>query len=205
MNVAKEQGLIAPGVPGQGGRWADFGSGTGIFTLALSNLIGPEGEIFSLDINKAALATQERMFRRVEVHARVHYLVADFTRPLDLLPLDGIVMANSLHFVWDKDPVLRLVKSYLRLGGGLIVVEYNAITGNRWVPYPIDLPSFQELALRVGFTEARLLTRISSSFLGEMYSCLCRHPQLPDPGVPLPRHRREMVQRYGGWARRAGG
>ena len=72
------------------------------------------------------------------VHATIHYLVADFTRPLDLPPLDGIVMANSLHFTADKGPVLEQVRSYLVPGGRLIVVEYNASQGNRWAYYPAD-------------------------------------------------------------------
>ncbi|MCL4369073.1 MAG: class I SAM-dependent methyltransferase [Actinobacteria bacterium] len=171
--VDKEQRLISRGISEKGGRWADFGSGTGIFTLALSNLIGPDGEIYSLDRDGTALARQEAMFSRVASKARVHFLLGNFTRPLELPPLDGIVMANSLHFVEKKEPVLGLVKSYLKPEGRLIVVEYNTSSGNCWVPYPIDFASYARLALRVGFAEARLLDRIPSSFLKEMYSCLC--------------------------------
>lgn len=117
MNVAKEQGLINPGIPRRDGCWADFGSGTGIFTLALSNLIGPEGRIYSVDKDRAALSAQERMFRRIPQHATLEFLEADFTKPLPLPPLDGVLMANSLHFVETKEPVLGLVMSYLKGGG----------------------------------------------------------------------------------------
>ncbi len=173
MNVAKEQGLISPGIPKRGGCWADLGSGTGIFTLALSNLIGPEGRIYSVDKDRAALSAQEEMFRRIAQHATLEFLGADFTEPLPLPPLDGVLMANSLHFIETKDLVLELVMSYLRRGGRLIIVEYNTNSGNPWVPYPMDLPSCKRLAERLGFADCRTLATIPSSFLGEMYSLLC--------------------------------
>ena len=173
MNVAKEQGLISRGIPRRGGCWADFGSGTGIFTLALSNLIGPEGRIYSVDKDRAALSAQERMFGRFPQHATLEFLGADFTKPLPLPPLDGALMANSLHFIETKDPVLGLVMSYLKRGGRLIIVEYNTNSGNPWVPYPMDSPSCKLLAEGLGFADCRTLATIPSRFLGEMYSFLC--------------------------------
>ena len=46
------------GIPGQGGTWADFGSGTGAFTLALADLIGPQGSIYSVDKDRGSLREQ---------------------------------------------------------------------------------------------------------------------------------------------------
>ncbi len=102
----------------------------------------------------------------------VHYLAADFSRKLDLPPLDGIVMANSLHYQRDKDAVLQLVRGYLRPGGRLLLVEYNADRGNPWVPYPLSYSTWEVVARRNGFAETRLLARVPSRFLNEMYSAL---------------------------------
>jgi precorrin-6B methylase 2 len=38
-----------------GGTWADLGSGGGAFTLALADLIGPQGVIYSMDRDRYAL------------------------------------------------------------------------------------------------------------------------------------------------------
>src|SRR5438477_13039401 len=90
--------LLHGGIPNLGGVWADLGSGTGAFTLALADLIGPEGEIYSVDTDRRALQEQERAMRARFPTTTVHYIVADFTRPLDLPTLTGVVMANSLHY-----------------------------------------------------------------------------------------------------------
>ena len=172
MNHKDHVYLLQKGVPGQGGIWADLGSGTGAFTLALANLVGPTGQIYSVDRDKAALREQERAMRASFPATTVHYITGDFTRRLDLPLLDGIVMANSLHFVSQKDPLLQLVRSYLRPGGRLILVEYNTDRGNMWVPYPLSYSTWETLARQNGFAQTQLLATVPSRFFGEMYSAL---------------------------------
>ena len=120
MNHNDHVYLLRKGIPAPGGVWADFGSGAGAFTLALADLIGPTGHIYSVDKNGSALREQERAMRSRFPNTTVHYLSADFTLRLDIEPLDGIVMANSLHYVRKKDPVLQLIRSYLKPAGRLL-------------------------------------------------------------------------------------
>src|SRR5690348_8127433 len=164
--------LLRDGIAGPGGVWADLGSGTGAFTLALADLIGPTGEIYSVDKDRGALKEQERAMRARFPAVTVHYLAADFSRKLELPSLDGVVMANSLHYQRDKDAVLQLVRGYLRPGGRLLLVEYNADRGNPWVPYPLSYNTWEAVARRNGFAETKLLARVPSRFLNEMYSAL---------------------------------
>jgi ubiquinone/menaquinone biosynthesis C-methylase UbiE len=164
--------LLSGGVPAKGGTWADLGSGTGAFTLALGELIGPEGAIYSVDQDRNALAEQERAFKEHFPKVAVHWMAADFTKPLNLPALDGIVMANSLHFHRDKDKVLKLVKGYLKPGGRLLLVEYNVDNGNMWVPHPLSFGTWEDVARRNGFKETRLLDRQPSRFLKEMFSAV---------------------------------
>ncbi len=172
MNHKDHVYLLQKGIPGQGGIWADLGSGSGAFTLALADLIGPTGHIYSVDKDRGALREQERAMRASFPAATVHYITGDFTQRLDLPLLDGIVMANSLHYVRQKDPLLQLIRSYLRPHGRLILVEYNADRGNMWVPYPLSYNTWQKLASQNGFTQTQLLAEVPSRFFGEIYSSL---------------------------------
>ena len=103
MQHADHVNLIRGGVTDPGGVWADFGSGSGAFTLALAELVGPSGEIYSIDRQRGSLDRQAAAMRSSFPAVRVHYLAADFTQTLDLPALDGALMANSLHFMRDKE------------------------------------------------------------------------------------------------------
>jgi len=108
--------------------------------------------------------------------AELRVQAADFTRRIELADLDGIVMANSLHFVEDKTRVLALVRSYLKPGGRLILVEYDSDRGNAWVPHPLSFEAWRELASEAGFVESRKLATVPSRFLRQIYSALSLVP-----------------------------
>lgn len=164
--------LLREGIPVIGGLWADLGSGTGAFTLALADLLGPESTIYSVDVDRRALKEQEHIMLSRFPNMTINYMAADYTGPLDLPPLDGIVMANSLHFQRDKSTVLRRLHSYLEPGGRLVLVEYNADRGNPWVPFPISYSTWEKLASAHGFRSTRLLATVPSRFLREIYSAV---------------------------------
>jgi len=172
MNDEDRVKLLRGGVLEPGGVWADLGSGTGAFTLALADLVGPTAEIYSVDKDKGSLAEQERVARAQFPNMAFHYQAADFTRRLDLPPLDGVMMANALHFQRRKEDVVQLVRGYLRSGGRLILVEYNIDRGNPWVPYPIPYKAWEGLAERIGFMGTRLLATVPSRFQREIYSAV---------------------------------
>jgi precorrin-6B methylase 2 len=172
MNHTDHVALLRGGIDQPGGIWADFGSGTGAFTLALADLIGPAGVIYSIERDRFALAQQERSMLERFPNTIVHTRVADFTQPIDLPELDGIVMANALHFQRNAEPVVKLLKSYLRTYGRFIIVEYNIEQGNSAVPYPMSYRRWAELAQRCGFTHTQLLMTRPSRFLKEIYSAV---------------------------------
>ncbi len=176
MNHTDHVNLLRGGVPAPGGLWADLGSGGGAFTLALADLIGSSGQIISIDRDGGALRQQEREMKSRFPAVSVDYRQADFTRPLDLPPLDGIVMANSLHFHKNKIPILKQIRSYLKPGGHFILVEYNVDNGNTWVPYPLSYPTWEKLAQEAGLRHTRLLAGVPTRFLNEIYSALSVQP-----------------------------
>jgi ubiquinone/menaquinone biosynthesis C-methylase UbiE len=165
--------LLRPANLGQGGIWADFGAGSGAFTLALSELVGLKAEIYAIDKDSSGFGKLEQTHRaRFGTSQNIHPFRVDFTGPLSLPPLDGILMANSLHFFRDKEKVLRHVRSFLKLNGTLLLVEYNVDSGNMWVPHPLSFETYRQLAPRAGFTQPNLLAKVPSRFLKEFYSAV---------------------------------
>jgi len=163
--------LLYPANLPQGGTYADFGAGGGAFTLALRELIGPDAKIYAVDNDRRSLDELEFNYRaRFNTTRNLIPLKDDFTLPMTLPPLDGIVMANSLHFFKDKEKILRHVRGYLKPNGVFLLVEYNVDVGNMWVPYPVSFNVCRVLVKRAGFTEPKLLARTPSRFLKEFYS-----------------------------------
>lgn len=172
MDHSDHVALIRGGVEDWPGAWAELGSGGGAFTLALADVLAGEGSILSVDRDGTALAEQQRLMEARFPRTNVQYVAADFTQALGLAGLDGILMANSLHFARDRKAVLRGVVSGLRPGGRFMLVEYDADHGNPWVPYPLSFTTWQRLAPTVGLVETHLIGRVPSRFLGAIYSAV---------------------------------
>jgi SAM-dependent methyltransferase len=165
------RGAVEPG-----GAWADIGAGTGAFTLALADLLGPGGRIVAVDRDAGALMENARLVAMRFPEVTVRTLVADLARPFELPELDGLVAANSLHYVArDRQiAVVAALAGHLRPGGRFVVVEYDADRGNPWVPHPFGYPSWERLAAAAGLTGTKQLGRVPSRFLEAIYSAVSR-------------------------------
>lgn len=185
------RGAVDPAGPG-GADWADLGSGSGAFTLALADLLGPGGRIVSIDRDAGSLRQQAAAMAARFPAIALRQIVDDFTgelaAPYDVPPLDGIVMANSLHFQAGHVPVVRRVATLLRPGGRFVLVEYDADRGNPWVPHPLSFETWRRVAHDAGLTEPRLIGRVPSRFLGSIYSAVSEAPATAtDPAARIDR------------------
>lgn len=173
MDHTDHVNLMRPADLENGGSWADLGAGSGAFTFALRELVGPTSTIYAVDKDRASLDSLKNEYRtRFKNDTNLHLQVEDFSRTTNLPLLDGILAANSLHYFKDRVKVLQHIKSFLKPNGKLIVIEYNVDSGNPWVPYPFSFGSFGKLALQAGFSEPKLLATNPSRFLREFYSAL---------------------------------
>jgi len=127
--------------PGQAQHWADLGCGAGLFTEALARLLPEASTIHGIDTNPG--------FRHHTLPnaTRLIPLKADFERDdLPLGNLDGILMANSLHYVKDKPTLLLKLRTYMRAEAPFLIVEYDTDQPvPRWVPYPLSFASLTKL------------------------------------------------------------
>ncbi|MBW3571142.1 MAG: class I SAM-dependent methyltransferase [Gemmatimonadetes bacterium] len=170
MNQGDALALLRAAVPAADGEvWADLGAGTGVFTRALATLVGPPGRVIAVDRDATALEVLSARTVDGGPAAPIITVAGDVTEPLSLPPLDGVVMANVLHFVADAEGVLARVAAMLRPGGRLVLMEYEGRRPGPWVPYPVDAARFVELARDAGFTLPRVVAAQPSRFGGEIY------------------------------------
>jgi ubiquinone/menaquinone biosynthesis C-methylase UbiE len=172
MEHADHVKLLQGGVT-KGGTWADLGSGRGAFTLALAENLGPNSHIYSVDLDRRSLDIQKTRMEVEFPKNEVTYKQGDFIRVLhELPPLDGILMANSLHFIHDKEPFLKQLLPELKPEGRLLIVEYDTNQGNAYVPYPFNYTRWLDLTQEAGFARTELLATRPSSFLGQFFSAV---------------------------------
>jgi ubiquinone/menaquinone biosynthesis C-methylase UbiE len=170
--------LIERAVPhGEGGIWADLGAGSGTFTVALSTLLGPEGTVYAVERDASAqreLQALERESRALTRGARVVAVRGDFTEHLDLPPLDGLLLANALHYVRGDEQfvVLARLGALLKPHGRAVVIEYDRRQANPWVPYPIPRTRLVSLAREAGLPVPAVVATAPSSFGPELYCAL---------------------------------
>jgi ubiquinone/menaquinone biosynthesis C-methylase UbiE len=118
MDHSDHVDLLKPARLTQGGSWADLGAGSGAFTFALRELIGAAANIHAVDKDRSSLNELEGGYKsRFGSSDHLNIIVGDFSRALSLPPLDGVLMANSLHFFKEKVSVMKHVKSFLKPNG----------------------------------------------------------------------------------------
>jgi ubiquinone/menaquinone biosynthesis C-methylase UbiE len=140
--------------------WADLGCGTGLFSHALGALLAPGSAIYAVD---------KRNRLKPEVTAREIRIIpmqADFERDvLDLNNLDGILMANSLHYVQDKPAFLEKLRGYTKDAADFLMVEYDTDKSvSHWVPYPVSFDALERLFQEAGYRSVHKLSERPSMF-----------------------------------------
>jgi ubiquinone/menaquinone biosynthesis C-methylase UbiE len=155
--------LLRGAIHTRGGTWADLGAGSGVFTRALVELLGAESRVYAVD-REARVATTRNVIA----------VNGDFTRPFELpglgaAKLDGILLANSLHFVRDAQTVLTALVARVKVHGSVVLVEYDRRAASRWVPFPIACAELPKLAEAAGLSPFEVTATRPSDFGGELY------------------------------------
>jgi SAM-dependent methyltransferase len=133
--------------------WADLGCGTGTFTLALADLVASGSTIHAMDRDASALRKIPPAHKGVTITRHR----GDFTEaawPFD--GLDGVLMANSLHYVGDQAAFIRACGARM-ISPRFLIVEYDTDDANRWVPYPIAQTKLRALFAAAGYRSTKLL------------------------------------------------
>jgi ubiquinone/menaquinone biosynthesis C-methylase UbiE len=156
-------------IQGAQSTWADLGCGSGLFTQALASMLYAESTVYAIDKNISSFK-----LKSVPNKVVVKAVEADFVNDnLNLKSLDGILMANALHFVRDKKSLIEKVSPYFRERPFFLIVEYDTDKPNPWVPYPVSLLSIKKLFTGLGYGSIKKLHETKSLYhTGNLYSAL---------------------------------
>lgn len=107
---------------------ADFGSGSGHYTMALSEIVGTSGTVFSFDI-QAELLSKLKNIATQENKENIHFVCADLDEPnstsLKEDSLDRVLIGNILFQAEDKKALIREAKRILKPNGKVIVIDWT--------------------------------------------------------------------------------
>jgi ubiquinone/menaquinone biosynthesis C-methylase UbiE len=149
--------------------WADLGCGSGLFTRALASILNSESTIYAVDKDissfKMGLSPNRVIIQTVE---------SDFVHDhLEMQNLDGILMANAIHFVRDKKSFIKKIIPYFRDTPLFLMIEYDTDLPNPWVPYPVSLITLRKLFTELGLSSVKKINEKKSEYhSGKIYSVL---------------------------------
>ena len=176
MTPAEAVALIRDAVTKPGGTWADLGAGGGTFTQALATLLGPNGTVYAVDRDASSLRDVAQSAGRSKLAAKISTIVGDFTQPLKLSHLDGVVIANALHYVPypEQSRVVDQIASMLAEDAPIVIIEYDRENANKWVPYPVSIATLEKLADDAGLSSPVILGKRPSQYGGDLYIAVVR-------------------------------
>jgi ubiquinone/menaquinone biosynthesis C-methylase UbiE len=114
---------ILGGLIRRGDTVVDVGSGLGFFTIALAEIVGPEGKVISVDLQYAMLKRSRRRAERRGLADRIDFHQASHTSLGLTKPVDFVLAFWMVHEVRDRAGFLSEVRSILRPSGHLLIAE----------------------------------------------------------------------------------
>lgn len=118
-----------------GMRVADVGAGTGFFSLMFAEVVGPEGEVYAVDISRNFIDAIE--VRAVE-SGLDHLTAVLSTQTSVALPPDSVdlvFISDTYHHFEQPQVLLASIHDALRPGGSMVIVDFRRVEGqsSAWV------------------------------------------------------------------------
>ncbi len=164
-------------------KWADLGCGTGTFTLALADLLSPGSTIHAMDRDGSVLRRIPPAHKGVSITTHR----GDFTNHTwPFANLDGLLMANSLHYVDNQTTFIRSCERRMTVPRRFLIVEYDTDESSRWVPHPVSRKKFTSLFTDAGYSSITMLrSRPSVYRRAALYAALVTSSQHDSSGQRL--------------------
>lgn len=111
---------------------ADIGAGTGHFTFLMSRLVGPEGSVYAVDIQKNLLERIQKEAEEKNIR-NVHILWGDAENiggtKLKAAAVDAVLVSNVLFQTESKSGLVAEIKRILKKNGKVMIIDWSESFG----------------------------------------------------------------------------
>lgn len=147
---------------------ADFGAGSGFYTLPLARTVGPEGKVYAFDVQKHTvdlIQSSARLAHLLQVEAMHANLELPRGSHLKDSAVDFVLVASILHQADDKSAVLGEAARVLKPGRAMAMIEWD------------DTKSFAgpPMALRISRAKGRELAESNGFILDREFAAGGHH------------------------------
>ncbi|MEE2693036.1 MAG: methyltransferase domain-containing protein [Pseudomonadota bacterium] len=112
-----------------GGRIADIGAGTGVYSLLFAERASPGGVVYAVDIEPRFLTLINQRADDLGLDNVVAVLGRDDSITLPPGSVDVVFICDTYHYFDDPAAILKTVFEALRSGGALYIVDYDLKEG----------------------------------------------------------------------------
>jgi ubiquinone/menaquinone biosynthesis C-methylase UbiE len=112
---------------------ADLGAGGGWFTIRLARRVGPNGQVYSEDIQRLMLEATRRRIAREGLRNVEPVLGTESDPRLPAGKIDAVLVVDTYHEINDPAPLLRNLARSLKPQGRVGVVDFRK---DGWGPGP---------------------------------------------------------------------
>jgi len=163
MFLNPEQNIAILGLH-EGMHVADFGSGTGFYTMAAAKKVGNSGKVFSIEVQKDLLKALESNIKDAHL-SNVECIWGDIEKingtKLNSGSMDAIIISNVLFQAEDKLGLIDEAKRILKKDGKILLVDWNESYGGMG-PAPHHVVSEKESIDMFKKRDFKIIEKISN-------------------------------------------
>ncbi len=119
----------------------DIGAGSGAYAIAAAKLVGDNGKVYAIDVQKELLAKLKNEAKRLRMH-NIEIIWADAEKlgatKLRDGSVDAVILSNVLFQVEDKKGTIAEAKRILKSGGKGVLIDWTDSFGGLG-PQPKDV------------------------------------------------------------------
>ena len=123
----------------------DYGCGPGSYVKAASELVGPEGKVYALDIHPLAISKVQKLASKYRLD-NVETILSDCKTDLPSGSIDVVLLYDIFHDLEESDGVLRELYRVLKRDGILSFSDHHLKDGE--IIYGVTVASLFDLVTR---------------------------------------------------------